>query len=111
MDLAKELKFERIIFYSDVLGLVDCVNEVDFNAALDPIIKDCNNLLSSFGDASLLNLSRNFNSDAHHMVGVGKSVGFRTWFGHILTFEDIDVCLASLTSSAHFFSNLTCLMY
>lgn len=49
-----------------------------FNAALDPIIKDYSNLLGGFRDASLLFLSRTFNSNAHHMVKLGKAVGSRT---------------------------------
>lgn len=94
-----ELNLESVLFFSDALEIVDCVNGNGFNASLDSITKNCNSLLGSFKAASLLYLNRVSNFDAYHMVGARKYLGYRTWVGHIPTSEDIVVSLASLAFS------------
>lgn len=81
------------------LAIMDCVNGFSFNAALDPIINDCKSLLGSFRKASLLFLSRSLNTDAHHIVKIGKFVGCRSWDGFIPKLDDIGICMASLALS------------
>lgn len=83
LQVAKDLKIEKFIIQSDALVLVDCINDFDFCAALDPIVIDCKSLLGNFSDVTLMYVSHDSNVDAHFMVGVGKSLGFKTWIGHI----------------------------
>ncbi|XP_058783087.1 uncharacterized protein LOC131657739 [Vicia villosa] len=98
MEVAKDLQIENVMFYSDALDIVDSINGVVHNATLDFIVNDCKALLYSFRDAALIFISRNLNTEAHHMVDVGKALGSNSWFGHFPTSEELSVPLASLAS-------------
>lgn len=74
LQLVKELKIESFTIQSDVLVLVDCINGTDYIATLDPIVNGCKILLGGFIDATLMYVNRDSTLNAHHMVGVGKSL-------------------------------------
>lgn len=67
--------------------MVDCINEMAFKADLDPIVADCRILLSGFSNVAVMFKRQTVNSNAHHLVGLGKSLGSRTWNGHIPSVE------------------------
>lgn len=96
MELSKDLKIEEMMFYYEVLGIVDSVNRVAYNATLDFVVKYCKTILCSFRNVALVFISRDLNIEAHHMVGVGKALGSRSWFGHFPSSKDLSVPLASL---------------
>ncbi|XP_058759872.1 uncharacterized protein LOC131633172 [Vicia villosa] len=77
--LAADLKMNKIVFQSDALVVVDCINSISCNASLDPIAAECRLLLSSFSFSSVMFIPRVCNSDAHNVVLLGKAYGSRTW--------------------------------
>ncbi|XP_058756380.1 uncharacterized protein LOC131629608 [Vicia villosa] len=48
MQLALEHKLDNIVFQSDALIVVDCINGVSFSATLDLLVNDCRQLLNCF---------------------------------------------------------------
>lgn len=72
---------------SDALVVVDCINRMAFNADLDPIVADCRILMSGFINVAIMFIMRTLNSDVHHLVSLSKSIGSRTWTGHIPNVE------------------------
>ncbi|XP_058757456.1 uncharacterized protein LOC131630719 [Vicia villosa] len=77
--LAAEINLEKVVFYTDALVVVDCINSIHSNASLDPIAAECRQLLSSFSFSSVIFVPRNCNFDAHNVVLLGKMYGSRTW--------------------------------
>lgn len=75
----QELNLDRVLVQSDALVVVDCLNDINFSAALEPLISYCKLIMSSFSQCTVMFISRNLNLDAHHMVGVGNLVGSKTW--------------------------------
>lgn len=67
--------------------MVDCIHGDDFMDALVPIINDSKILIGSFIDATLMYVIQDSIADAHHMMGVGKSLDSRTWIRHIPRFR------------------------
>ncbi|XP_058760957.1 uncharacterized protein LOC131634317 [Vicia villosa] len=94
LQVAKELKVERILVQSDALSVVDCINAVSVRADIDHVIRDCQFLLSSFKFASVVFINRSFNSDAHSFVGLGNRFGSRTWLEMPSCCNSIFVCPA-----------------
>ncbi|CAK8571737.1 unnamed protein product [Lathyrus sativus] len=76
--LAKELNLKSFVFQSDAQVVVDCINDFVFIADLDSVVADCKLLMKDFDSVTLMFINRLCNLDAHHMVGIGKSFGFRT---------------------------------
>lgn len=68
MHLALEHKIYNVVFQSDALMVVDYINGVSYTAALELLVNDCRLMLSSFKNATVVYLSRNFNVGAHHLV-------------------------------------------
>ncbi|XP_058723214.1 uncharacterized protein LOC131595014 [Vicia villosa] len=89
LQLAKDFKLTNVVFQSDAMVLVDCINGQDYLAALDPLICDCKTLLCSFNSATIMYVNRSLNTDAHQMVRIGKIAGSRTWSGLIPCMEDV----------------------
>lgn len=83
LQIAAELKLDKILVQSDALNVVDCLNGVISSAILDPLILDCKHILSSFKQFAVMFISRNLNVDVHYMVGVGNVVGSNKWMGII----------------------------
>ncbi|CAI8589601.1 unnamed protein product [Vicia faba] len=79
LQLVSELKFDRVIIQSDAQVVVDCVISISSIAVLDPIMMDCNVLISNLSDCVVMFIRRALNFDAHHMVGVGRNYGSKTW--------------------------------
>ncbi|XP_058784773.1 uncharacterized protein LOC131659623 [Vicia villosa] len=91
LQLAKSLNLERILVQSDCLNAVDCINSVVHFAVLEPIAIDCRSLLGSFAVASVMFIKRSCNVEAHSLVGIGNSLGSRTWLGGVPSLD----CIAS----------------
>ncbi|XP_058727050.1 uncharacterized protein LOC131598471 [Vicia villosa] len=79
LTLAKDLNLEKIVIKSDAKVVVDCVNGLSRMVALDPVIVDIKESLSSFMFASLLFHSRSCNTQAHNLARLAHFVGSRTW--------------------------------
>ncbi|XP_058726925.1 uncharacterized protein LOC131598327 [Vicia villosa] len=94
MQLANDFNLEEVMFQSDALGVVDCVNGVCSLPDIEPIVLDCCLLRNHFKFSSVMFIGRESNTDAHNMVGIGKLVGSRTWLGVIPLIEEIRVSLA-----------------
>ncbi|XP_058768576.1 uncharacterized protein LOC131642328 [Vicia villosa] len=88
LDLATALRLERIVIKSDAKVAVDCVNDIQKCAALDPVVVDIKSMLSSFSSSSLLFHSRNCNFQAHNLAKLVYVVGFKTWIGVYPSLED-----------------------
>ncbi|XP_058774462.1 uncharacterized protein LOC131648749 [Vicia villosa] len=97
LQVAKDLGLKDFVVQSDALVMVDCINGVVFNADLDPIVADCRNLISGFNNVRVMFIRRTLNGDAHHLVCLGKSLGYRTWTGHIPSVNHF--CCSSVSSS------------
>ncbi|XP_058749041.1 uncharacterized protein LOC131622003 [Vicia villosa] len=93
MKMAADLSLDNIVFFSDAQFVVDCINGCAFSADLEPIVIDCRSLLCNFNSASVLFWNRNCNSEAHHMVGVGRNLGNKTWLGVIPSLSDGPSCI------------------
>ncbi|XP_058783870.1 uncharacterized protein LOC131658613 [Vicia villosa] len=91
MQLAKVFKLDDVVFQSDALGVVDCVNGVCSMPDLDPIVSECILLRNNFKSSTVMFVGRESNTDAHSLVGIGKLVGSRTWLGVIPLIEEIRV--------------------
>lgn len=81
LQLALELNLTKIIIQSDALTMVD--HHIDVSTILELITVDYNLLMEHFEIVSIVFHRRESNSDGHHMVGIGKLVGCRTWLGCI----------------------------
>lgn len=81
--MALSLKLKKIIVHSNALAVVDYVNHIGVSVVLEPLVLDCNFLMKQFDVVSVTFLRRELNSDAHHMAGIGKIVGCRSWLGCI----------------------------
>lgn len=88
LHLAKDLKLDNFIMQSDALIIVDCINDYNFFAVLNPMVNNCKILLGEFKFVTLMHVSRLSNVDVHHMVRVSKSLDDRTWIDHISLLED-----------------------
>ncbi|CAK8564017.1 unnamed protein product [Lathyrus sativus] len=69
----------------DAQAVINCINGSIFIADLDAVFVECRLLVKDFNSVILMFISRLCNLDAHHMIGIGKSLGFRTWTSHIPT--------------------------
>lgn len=76
--MAIELKLNKVVFQSDALVVVDCINSIVCNVALEPILAECRSLLRCFAFGYVLFLPSLSNFDAHNMVSLGKLYGSRT---------------------------------
>lgn len=72
---------DKVVFHSDALVVVDCINSISCNASHEPITEDCRVLLRVFSFRSVIYHPRSSNSDAHNVVSLGKLHGSRTWLG------------------------------
>lgn len=95
MHLSLKHKLENVIFQTDALVVVECINGVSYSAALELLVKDCRLFLLSFKNV-VVYLNRNYNADAHHLVHVGKRLSTMSWTGVILPLEESSVCNANL---------------
>ncbi|XP_058739812.1 uncharacterized protein LOC131611980 [Vicia villosa] len=89
LQVARDLKLQKIVVQSDALVVVDCVNKMDFSVVLEPIVLDCSEIKLYFDVVTVMYVSRNFNTDAHHMVSIGKTAGCRTWLGFIPKLDSV----------------------
>lgn len=48
LSIAVDFKLYSVVLFSDALTVVDCINQVEQVAILDPIALDCVNLFQSF---------------------------------------------------------------
>ncbi|XP_058759858.1 uncharacterized protein LOC131633155 [Vicia villosa] len=96
IQIALEHKLDNIIFQSDALSVVDCINGTSYSANLELLVNDCKELLRNFQNAVVVYLNRNCNRDAHHMVHVGFNVGSKCWAGVIPPLEVDSVSLDSV---------------
>ncbi|XP_058724687.1 uncharacterized protein LOC131596129 [Vicia villosa] len=92
LQLAKELKVERILVQSDALSVVNCIISLSLLTDIDHVVLNCQTFLRSFKFASVVFISRAFNCDAHNLVGLGKRLGSRTWLGLPPNCNSISVC-------------------
>ncbi|XP_058756012.1 uncharacterized protein LOC131629231 [Vicia villosa] len=93
MKMAKELSLDNIVFFSDAQFVVDYINGCAYSADLEPIVIDCRSFLCNFKSASVLFWNRNCNLETHHMVGVGRNLGNKTWLGVIPSLSDGPSCI------------------
>ncbi|XP_058734240.1 uncharacterized protein LOC131605971 [Vicia villosa] len=96
LQLADDLKLDKVVLQSDALGVVDYVNGVISVPDLDPIVMDCRSLRSFLISSTVMFIGRDVNTDAHSLVGIGKSVDSRTWLGAIPCGEKSPVISANL---------------
>lgn len=82
LQLALDLRLDRIVVQSDTLSVVDWVNFVHPQVVLELVAQDVRLLLRSFCEASVMFVSRKCNLNAHNFVGLGKQLGFRSWLGN-----------------------------
>ncbi|XP_058726729.1 uncharacterized protein LOC131598113 [Vicia villosa] len=83
LQMAKDLGLSEFVIQSDALTVVDCINGCFIYADLNPIVFYCKVLLSSFNSVGIMFINRAENVEAHQLVGIGRSIGSRTWTGHI----------------------------
>lgn len=100
MQLTLEHNLDNIVFQSNALTMVDCINDVSFSAALDLLMNDCWQLLKGFKNVVVVFFSRSFNIDAHHIVQVDNRFGSNSWTGVIPPLEEISLYNATLASSS-----------
>lgn len=97
--LAVERKLDNIVFQSDALMVVDCINGVSFVEDLELLVNDCKLLLSNFKFFAVMYLSRACNVDAHQLVHVGKRLGSLSWEGSFPDIAEHVDCIALMASS------------
>lgn len=108
MQLARELKLDNVIFRSDAMVIVDCINANSFccySSFGTPLYIKKKNLSGEFSSTTLLHfnrrtllyLNRSSNAIADHMVEMGKSLYSKTWIGHIPLLEDNSISMAVVT--------------
>lgn len=83
LQVAKDLGLKEFVLQSDAFAVVDCVNGFVTYADLNPIVLDCKTLFSRFSDVSIMFIIRIIIVDAHQLAGIGRTLGSRTWTGHI----------------------------
>ncbi|GAU32098.1 hypothetical protein TSUD_292220 [Trifolium subterraneum] len=69
-------------FACDALEVVNCINSKCVVASIDPVIKDCTNLLENIPYAMVYHVSRKLNREAHDLASLARYVGSRTWMGN-----------------------------
>ncbi|XP_058787163.1 uncharacterized protein LOC131661587 [Vicia villosa] len=79
IQLAVELKLDKVVFQSDAQVVVDCINSIISIAVLEPLAAECRSLLSGVTFGSVIFIPRSCNSEAHNIVSLGKLYGSRTW--------------------------------
>ncbi|XP_058725683.1 uncharacterized protein LOC131596977 [Vicia villosa] len=89
LSIARSLSIHKIIILSDALLVVDSINQVSTVAVLEPYVVDCQVLLSSFSESTVIFVRRDGNHDAHQLVGLGHNLGARSWLGFPSSSEKI----------------------
>ncbi|XP_058776247.1 uncharacterized protein LOC131650559 [Vicia villosa] len=92
LSLVQSLHFDNFVIQSDALQVVNCISGLSVIADIVPIVADCKSLLASFKNVVICFNSRDYNSEAHHMVGIGRLHGSKTWFDCIPQFASIPSC-------------------
>ncbi|XP_058732756.1 uncharacterized protein LOC131604327 [Vicia villosa] len=80
---AKEIGIHDFTLQPDALTVVDCINGSGCIADIEPISLDCINLIFNSCNISIMFIRREFNTDAHNLVQLGKCLGSRCWTGCI----------------------------
>ncbi|XP_058723191.1 uncharacterized protein LOC131594996 [Vicia villosa] len=88
METTIKLNLRNVLFQSDAKAMVDCVNAVTKDVCLGVVADDCRNLLKFFTNADVMFIPRKFNSVAHDLAQLAKSVGSKTWLGACPVVED-----------------------
>lgn len=78
LQVAKDLKLDKVLVQSDVMFVVDYINAFEFSIVLDNIVANCKLLLNSFKEAYIMFLNKNFKGDAHNMIDFLKRIGSKT---------------------------------
>lgn len=81
IQVASEQGITSASFFSDASNVVNAVNGRTTFAAINLIVQDCRDLMSTMLDVSVMFVSRNHNGDAHNLASLAKIVGNRTWHG------------------------------
>lgn len=77
LQVAKDLKLDKMLVQSNVMFVVDCINAFEFSIVLDNIVANCKLLLNSFKEVYII-LNKNFNDDGHKIVDFLKRIGSKT---------------------------------
>lgn len=93
LKFALDFDLKNILVFSDALTVVDCINDLDFSTALEPIILDCLSFCNSVKDCIYLYLNHAFNMCVHSLVVLGHDVGLAWTFPidrkfHLLNHHD-----------------------
>lgn len=86
LQLAQELKLDRILLHSDALNVINCIHGLCALEEINLVVGDCCSLVGSFKDVAILFVGRKNVFDAHNLVGIGYVVGFRNWNGFLPSF-------------------------
>lgn len=75
--------FDKILIESDIEMVVKRVYGNLHIAAMEPVILDCQDMLTIIGNISMHCITRTKNSAAHELVGVARNLGSKTWVGNV----------------------------
>lgn len=72
-------QFQRLIIETDAELVIHCLYHRKKIEAIDFLILDCLDLISSLSNCSVIFTRRNCNQVAHNLVVLAKTVGCRSW--------------------------------
>ncbi|XP_058778794.1 uncharacterized protein LOC131652829 [Vicia villosa] len=96
LSLMQSIHLDNAVLQSDALSVIDSIWGLSYIADLEPIVADCKHLLACFRNVTVSFVGRSGNVDAHHMVGVGRTLGNKTWIGCIPTVASGPSCNRSV---------------
>ncbi|XP_058776112.1 uncharacterized protein LOC131650418 [Vicia villosa] len=98
LSLMQAIHLDNAVLQSDALNVIDSIYGLNYIADLDPIVADCKHLITCFRNVSVSFIGRRGNVDAHHMVGVGRTLGNKTWLGCIPNLYSSPSCINSVVA-------------
>lgn len=83
---------------SDAATVVNCIHRKIVLAAIEPVIQDCRDLMSTFANICIKHVRRSNNSEAHNIASLATNDGSRSWMGNGPTLQSYCLDVNSLHS-------------